>query len=108
MASSRTPGGARGNAAILGQVGLTIAIPVALGAWLGLRLDEAAGTSPWGLLALIFAGMGVGGYGVYLLIKRYSDANPITPSSERAREAGRRWEAEIRENEMQREQRERE
>ena len=91
------------NAAILGQVGLIIAIPIALGAWLGLRLDEAAGTSPWGLLGSIFAGMVVAGGGVAMLIKRFSEDNPITPSTERARDAGRRWDAEVRERERKRE-----
>lgn len=80
-----------------------VAVPIALGAWLGLKLDEAIGTEPWGLLALIFAGMIVAGAGVWGLIKRHSDANPIRPSSDRAREAGRRWEAEIRERERRRE-----
>jgi F0F1-type ATP synthase assembly protein I len=91
------------SAAILGQVGIVVAVPIALGAWLGLKLDEAIGTEPWGLLALIFAGMIVAGAGVWGLIKRHSDANPIRPSSDRAREAGRRWEAEIRERERRRE-----
>lgn len=103
LASPRTPGGARSSAAILGQVGLIIAVPIALGAWLGLKLDEAAGTSPWGLLGLIFVGMAVAGGGVAMLIKRYSDANPIRPSSDRAREAGRRWQAEVAERERKRE-----
>ncbi len=103
MAAPRPPGGARSNAAILGQVGLTIAVPIVVGAWLGLKLDEAAGTSPIGLLGLIFVGMAIAGGGVWLLIKRFTDDNPIPPSSDRAREAGRRWEAEIRERERQRE-----
>jgi hypothetical protein len=103
LAAPRPPGGARSNAAILGQVGLTIAVPIVVGAWLGLKLDEAAGTSPIGLLGLIFAGMAVAGGGVWLLIKRFTDDNPIRPSSDRAREAGRRWEAEIRERERKRE-----
>ena len=103
MAAPRSPGGARSNAAILGQVGLTIAVPIVVGAWLGLKLDEAAGTSPIGLLGLIFVGMAIAGGGVWLLIKRFTDDNPIRPSSERAREAGRRWEAEIQERERQRE-----
>lgn len=90
-------------AAILGQVGIVIAVPIALGAWLGLKLDEAAGTAPWGLLGSIFAGMVVAGGGVWALIKRYTEENPIRPSSERAREAGRRWEAEVRERERRRE-----
>ena len=92
------------NAAILGQVGFIIAVPIGLGAWLGLKLDAALGTSPWGLLGLIFLGMAAAGGGVALLIKRYTDENPITPSSERAREAGRKWQAEVDEAERTREE----
>ena len=83
------------NAAILGQVGLTIAVPIALGAWLGVKLDAALGTSPWGLLGLIFVGMAAAGGGVALLIKRYAEENPVTPSSDRARKAGQAWQAEL-------------
>jgi len=89
------------NAAILGQVGLVIAVPIALGAWLGLKLDGALGTSPWGLLGLIFVGMAIAGVGVGMLIKRYADDNPVAGASERAREAGRRWQAEVDERERQ-------
>ena len=92
------------NAAILGQVGLIIAVPIALGAWLGLKLDAALGTSPWGLLGLIFVGMAAAGAGVALLIKRYAEENPVTPSTERARVAGRTWQAELDEEERRREQ----
>jgi len=92
------------NAAILGQVGFTIAVPIALGAWLGLKLDAALGTSPWGLLGLIFVGMAAAGGGVALLIKRYTEENPVTPSTERAREAGRRWQAEIDEEQRRRDE----
>ena len=103
MAASHPPGGARSNAAVLGQVGFIIAVPIAVGAWLGLQIDGAAGTSPIGLLGLIFVGMVIAGVGVGVLIKRYADENPIEPSTERAREAGRRWEAEIREKERRKE-----
>lgn len=103
MAAPRTPGGARNNAAILGQVGFIIAVPIAIGAWLGLQIDRAAGTSPIWLLGLIFVGMAIAGAGIGVLIKRYADENPIEPSTERAREAGRQWEAEIRERERRRE-----
>ena len=92
------------NAAILGQVGFTIAVPIALGAWLGLKLDAALGTSPWGLLGLIFVGMAAAGGGVALLIKRYTEENPVTPSTERAREAGRRWQAEVDEEQRRRDE----
>ena len=92
------------NAAILGQVGLTIAVPIALGAWLGVKLDAALGTSPWGLLGLIFVGMAAAGGGVALLIKRYTEENPVMPSSERARTAGHAWQTEQDEEERRREQ----
>ncbi|HEY8861576.1 MAG TPA: AtpZ/AtpI family protein [Candidatus Limnocylindria bacterium] len=92
------------NAAILGQVGLTIAVPIALGAWLGVKLDAALGTSPWGLLGLIFVGMAAAGGGVALLIKRYAEENPVTPSSDRARKAGQAWQAELDEAERKREE----
>jgi ATP synthase protein I len=95
------------NAAILGQVGLTIAVPIALGAWLGTKLDAALGTSPWGLLVLIFVGMAAAGGGVALLIKRYSEENPVTPSTDRARTAGRAWQAEQDEADRRREEDER-
>ncbi|MBI3521624.1 MAG: AtpZ/AtpI family protein [Chloroflexi bacterium] len=91
------------NAAILGQVGFIIAIPIALGAWLGLKLDERLGTSPWGLLGLIFVGMAVAGAGVALLIKRYTEDNPVGPSTQRAREAGLAWRREVDEEERKRE-----
>jgi hypothetical protein len=103
LAAPHTPGGARSNAAILGQVGFIIAVPIAIGAWLGLQIDRAAGTSPIGLLGLIFLGMVIAGLGVWMLIRRYAEENPVPPSTERAREAGRRWEAEIRERERRRE-----
>ena len=92
------------NAAILGQVGLIIAVPIALGAWLGLKLDAALGTSPWGLLGLIFLGMAAAGGGVVVLIKRFAEENPVTPSSERARDAGQAWQAQIAEEERRREE----
>jgi F0F1-type ATP synthase assembly protein I len=92
------------NAAILGQVGLIIAVPIALGAWLGLKLDAALGTSPWGLLGLTFVGMAAAGGGVVVLIKRYAEENPVTPSSDRAREAGRKWQADTAEEERRRDE----
>lgn len=91
------------NAAILGQVGLIVAIPIVIGAWLGVKLDESLGSSPWGLLGLIFVGMAVAGAGIVVLMRRYLAMNPIQPSTERAREAGRLWRAEIEEEERERE-----
>jgi hypothetical protein len=104
LAAPRTPGGARSNAAILGQVGITVAVPIAVGAWLGAKIDAAAGTSPWGLLGLIFLGMAIAAVGVWAIIKRFTEENPVRPSTERAREAGRRWDAEVRERERKRDE----
>ncbi len=104
MAAPRPPGGARSNAAILGQVGIIVAVPIAIGAWLGLKVDEAAGTSPWGLLGFIFLGMAAAGLGVWALITRFTEENPIGTATESARQAGRRWEADIRERERRREE----
>lgn len=92
------------NAAILGQVGLTVAVPIVLGAWLGQKLDERLGTAPWGLLGLTFVGMAVAGLGVAMLVRRYMQENPIGPTSDAARKAGRRWEAEIEQSERRRKQ----
>lgn len=80
-----------------------MAVPIALGAWLGQKLDEQIGSAPWGLLGLTFAGMAIAGLGVALLVRMYMEANPIGPVSDAAREAGRRWEAEIEERERRRE-----
>jgi len=46
--------------------------------------------------------MAAAGGGVALLIKRYADENPVTPSSTRAREAGQAWQAEQDEEERKR------
>ena len=79
-----------------------VAVPIVLGAWLGQKLDESAGTAPWGLLGLTFLGMAIAGIGIAYMIRRYMNENPVGPVSERAREAGRRWQAEIDERERRR------
>ena len=79
-----------------------VAVPIVVGAWLGQKLDESAGTAPWGLLGLTFLGMAIAGIGIAYMIRRYINENPVGPVSERAREAGRRWQAEIDERERRR------
>jgi F0F1-type ATP synthase assembly protein I len=79
-----------------------VAVPIALGAWLGQQVDDRLGIAPWGLLALTFVGMALAGLAIAWLIRRTSGGlNP--PVSEAAREAGRRWQAEIDERERERE-----
>jgi hypothetical protein len=102
LAAPRTPGGARSNAAILGQVGIMVAVPIVVGAWLGQKLDDSSGTAPWGLLGLTFLGMAIAVAGVWYLVRRYLAENPIGPVSDRARRAGRSWQAEIDERDKKR------
>ncbi len=80
-----------------------VAVPIVVGAWLGQKLDDSAGTAPWGLLGLTFLGMAVAGLGVAFLVRRFLAENPIGPVSERARRAGRSWQAELDERERERE-----
>ena len=78
-----------------------VAVPIALGAWLGQKLDDRLGSAPWGLLALTFLGMAFAGLGIAWLIRRTSGGfDP--PVTEAAREAGRRWQSEIEERERER------
>lgn len=79
-----------------------VAVPIVVGAWLGQKLDDSAGTAPWGLLGLTFLGMAFAGIGVAYLVRRYLAENPIGPVSDRARRAGRSWQAELDERERER------
>jgi F0F1-type ATP synthase assembly protein I len=80
-----------------------VAVPIVVGAWLGQKLDDSAGTAPWGLLGLTFLGMAIAGVGVAYLVRRFLAENPIGPVSDRARRAGRNWQAELDERERERE-----
>ena len=79
-----------------------VAVPIVVGAWLGQKLDDSAGTAPWGLLGLTFLGMAIAALGVVYLVRRYLAENPIGPVSDRARRAGRSWQAEIDERDSER------
>jgi F0F1-type ATP synthase assembly protein I len=79
-----------------------VAVPIVVGAWLGQKLDESAGTAPWGLLGLTFLGLAIAGVGLAYLVRRYMAENPVGPASARARQAGRRWQDEIDERERER------
>jgi len=85
------------------QVAVVIGAPLLIGAYVGQKLDDAYGTSPYLVLVSILAGMAIAGLGMFLIIKRYIDANPQPPVSEAAREAGRRWDREIAERERKKE-----
>ncbi|HKW77831.1 MAG TPA: AtpZ/AtpI family protein [Candidatus Limnocylindria bacterium] len=85
------------------QVAVVVGGPLLIAAVVGQRLDEQYGTTPtWGLVSIL-VGLAIAGLGMFLVIKRYIDANPQQPVSDAAREAGRRWEREIAEREAKKE-----
>ena len=55
----------------MGQLGFTIAIPLALGAWGGSYLDGLTGTKSIYLLLGLLLGLIVGIYGAYRLFSRF-------------------------------------
>jgi ATP synthase protein I len=59
-----------GSLALMGQLGFTIAIPIALGAILGNLLDGALHTNHFILLFGLLLGLISGIYGAYRLFKR--------------------------------------
>lgn len=85
------------------QVAVVVGGPLLIAAVVGQKLDERFGTAPNLGLVSILVGLAIAGLGMYLVIKRYIDANPQTPVTDAAREAGRRWDREIAERERKKE-----
>ena len=85
------------------QVAVVVGGPLLAAAYIGQRLDEQFGTAPNLALVTILAGLAVAGLGMFLIIRRYIERNPLPPTSDAAREAGRRWEREIQEREQKKE-----
>jgi len=81
------------------QVAVVVGGPLLVGAIVGQKLDENFGTAPNLGLVSILVGLAIAGLGMWFVIKRYIDANPQQPVSDKAREAGRKWEREITEQE---------
>lgn len=96
----RNSGGIAGDLlAITWQIAAAVAAPLFGAAWLSQNVTRDTGTQ----LAIVMAGLVVAGLGMYVVLRRYLAANPDRPVTERAREAGRQWEAEVREAERKRE-----
>lgn len=85
------------------QVAVVVGGPLLIAAYVGQRLDEQYGTTPTLALVSILVGLGVAGVGMFLIIRRYIARNPVPPTSDAAREAGRRWDREIQEREQKKE-----
>ena len=80
-----------------------VAVPLLAAAYVGDALDRRFGTTPWLGLVAILVGLAIAGAGVFLVLRRYVQLNPVPPTSEAAREAGKRWQREIEERERRRE-----
>jgi len=59
----------RGGLAVALSVGWELALCTGLSFWLGYWIDGRFGTSPWGVLALTLAGIGIA---LYRLIRTFS------------------------------------
>ena len=100
----RESGGLGGDVFAVGiQVALAIGVPLIAAAVGGNALDQRLGSAPWGLLSAILLGLVIAAVAVFLVIRGYVARNPIAPVSDASREAGRRWQAEIDEQERRRE-----
>jgi hypothetical protein len=85
------------------QVAVVVGGPLLIAAYVGQKLDETYGTTPTLALVAILVGLVVAGLGMFVIIKRYIALNPTPPTSDAAREAGRRWEREISDQERKKE-----
>ena len=94
--SERGSGGLAGDLlAISWQVALAVGVPLFVAAWLSQQVTRDTGVQ----LAIVLAGLAVAGLGMYVIIRRYIALDPVPPTSDAAREAGRAWEREILEEE---------
>ncbi len=69
--SKKPPPTVWGSLALMGQLGFTIAIPLALGAWVGNYLDGRTNQGSLFLLLGLLLGLIVGIYGAYRLFARF-------------------------------------
>lgn len=86
--------------AVSWRVAFAVGVPLFLAAFLTTRLDPSAPS--WESLAIILVGIAVAGFGMFFVLRGLIAGTPQV--SEAARAAGRKWDAEAREEERQREE----
>jgi predicted exporter len=84
--------------AISWRIAFAVGVPLFLAAYVTTRLDPSAPS--WQSLAVILVGLAVAGLGMFFVLRGLIAGTPQV--SEAARAAGRKWEAEAREEERQR------
>ncbi len=67
---SASTGSALSALALVGRLGLSIALPVTAGTWLGVEADRRLGTGVIFLFVGLFVGLVGGGYGAYRMIMK--------------------------------------
>lgn len=56
---------------LVSLIGVDMAVCVVAGVWLGKYIDGLLATNPWFLLVGLLAGLGIGVYSVYRIIRAY-------------------------------------
>jgi drug/metabolite transporter (DMT)-like permease len=86
--------------AISWRIAFAVGVPLFLAAYLTTRLDPTA--PAWEPLAIILVGVAAAGFGMFFTLRGLTSGTPQV--SDAARAAGRKWDAEVRAEERQREE----
>jgi ATP synthase protein I len=60
------------NLAMVSSMGISVAMAIAIGVWLGLTLDRWFGTKPWFFFIFLFIGIAAGFKNIYVIARRES------------------------------------
>jgi predicted permease len=85
--------------AISWRIAFAVGVPLFLAAYLTTRLDSSAPS--WESLVIILVGIAAAGFGMFFVLRGLTAGTPQV--SDAARAAGRKWDAEVRAEERQRE-----
>jgi ATP synthase protein I len=58
--------------AMVSSMGISVAMAIAIGVWLGLALDRWLGTKPWFFFIFLFIGIAAGFKNIYVIARRES------------------------------------
>ena len=58
--------------AIVSSMGISVAMAIAIGVWLGLTLDRWLDTKPWFFFIFLFIGIAAGFKNIYVIARRES------------------------------------
>jgi len=58
--------------AIVSSMGISVAMAIAIGVWLGLTIDRWLGTKPWFFFIFLFIGIAAGFKNIYVIARRES------------------------------------